>query len=44
MRSNLDIEKQTKVEKTSVLQDDMKAFIFAANFENDFQSDYYNEF
>ena len=32
------------VEKTGMIQDDMQAFIFNANFDNDFKSDFYDEF
>ena len=37
-------ENDSMVEKTSMDQDDMQAFIFHANFDNEFFADYDNEF
>ena len=34
----------SELENISMVQDDMKAFIFTANFDNDFQGDYFDEF
>ena len=33
-----------KIKKISMVQDDIEAFIFNANFDNDFKTDYNSEF
>ena len=33
-----------KVEQTSMVQDDMQAFVYPANFDTDFRGDFFDEF
>ena len=33
-----------KIEKTSMVQDDLEAYIYNASFDNEFHTDYFDEF
>ena len=37
-------EKRDNIEKTSMVQDHSDAYIYNARFDNDFQTDYFDEF
>ena len=36
--------RKDKIEKSSMVQDDSEAYIYNASFDNDFNTDYFNEF
>ena len=44
MSDDYELFKDLKIKNSSMNQDDMQAYIFNANFDNDFLTEHYDEF